>query len=57
MLNPLADQNGRGQGRTQVKVSLGKRDFNPILPELPYNGTIDVRPYDWMALGIINPYA
>ena len=57
MLNPLADQNGSRQGRTQVKVSLGKRDFNPILPELPYNGTIDVRPYDWMALGIINPYA
>jgi len=57
MFNPLADQKGRWQGRTQVKVSLGKGDFYPILAELPYNGTIDVGPYDRMAFGIINPYA
>ena len=56
MLHPLTDQKWRWQRRAQVQISLGEGDFNTIFPELAYNGTIDIRTDNRMALWVIDPY-
>ena len=55
MLNLLADHKRCWQWRTEVEISLRKWDLDAILAKFPHNGTIQIRTYHGVPLGVINP--